>query len=949
MPSFKIPTQEQIDTALQRMRAPEFAAYFLARLQNPLWLAALRQAEVFASPPPAIPLEDNGVSCPHWPASDYLARMASQAPSEVATIFAGIETDNVSIIGDLVKAALAMPANTASRLVPAVSRAARSGQLWRVYFTEAADLCMRLANGGEVSPAMALADALFEPKFGKGEERPHGRDRYWYEKELAKLLPVLIARRPHEFLLRLCNWLNTSVSARPDVDPDTGSDYSYRWRPAIEEHAQNQKYEFPGVLVGFVREGFEQAVRDGLITLDDAFDILARFHYVIFRRIRLYLINEFAEGIPELVQRTIMDRSLLDDRQYKHEYAMLVGWRLNLLTAHDRGTWFEWIDAGPDMSDLNGLSDEQRRDRVRYWQFQKLHCVREHLEGGRREFYEEMLAEHGEPRLADLNVYHESGWGHVSPMTIDDLAKLSFPDVIDRVCSWRPDQRGFREPEIEGLASTFGSYVATDPVLFSKQAGLLIDCPAIFVRTLISRMADAVKTGRDIDVTSVLGLCDWVLTRPVSERTTPREVQGPLADKDWQWTRDQISAFVQGLCNATVEDRPKFPMEPFRKRFWSLVGLLCHDEAKSYIVHDVSKDDPRVRDYLDLTINSPRGMALGAALAYASWVADHIKKPSGEHEIVPGGFDAMPEVREMLEWQLEPNNRSIGALAVIGSRVNLIYRIDKNWLAANAARLFHLEGAVQSSLTASGWVAWNAFLVWVRPHIEFYRLFKQQYAYAVAQCAHVDLTEEAREQPMFHLGEHLMLLYGRGQLGLDEDQGLLRRFLNDSNPEIRCHAVGFVGSSLESEETVPAEVVRRFMVLWDVYWAGAGKKDAEERPDAWLFGTWFSSGKFPARWALRQLEDFVKVVPMPQPDDGIAEQLAKTCEADIVTSVRILDRMVQGDREGWHVSGWCDPATEVLDKAMSAGGDARTQAIQTINYLGRRGYTEFGTLLDARP
>lgn len=354
-------------------------------------------------------------------------------------------------------------------------------------------------------------------------------------------------------------------------------------------------------------------------------------------------------------------------------------------------------------------------------------------------------------------------------------------------------------------------------------------------------------------------------------------------------------------------------------------------------------------DYLDLAINSPRGEALEAALAYARWVANHIEKTEGEHKIVPGGFDAMPEVRQMLEWQVEAGNRSVAALAVIGAHVNLIYWIDKNWLAANGARLFQLEGVVQSSSTASEWAAWNAFLVWTRPHIEFYRLFKQQYAYTVAQSAHVALTEEVREQPMFHLAEHLMVLYGRGQLGLDEDQGLLRRFLNDSNPEIRRHAVGFVGLSLESEETVPEEVVRRFMALWDVYWARTGKKDAEERADARLFGTWFSSGQFPAHWALKQLEDFVKVVPTPQPDHDIVEQLAKTCQADIVTAARILDRMVQADREGWRISGWRDPARTILNTAMSAGGDARTQAVQTINYLGRRGYTEFGTLLDVKP
>ena len=50
MPSFKTPTQQQVDTAVQRMRSPEFAAYFLSRLENPKWIPPLRENGLFASP-----------------------------------------------------------------------------------------------------------------------------------------------------------------------------------------------------------------------------------------------------------------------------------------------------------------------------------------------------------------------------------------------------------------------------------------------------------------------------------------------------------------------------------------------------------------------------------------------------------------------------------------------------------------------------------------------------------------------------------------------------------------------------------------------------------------------------------------------------------------------------------------------------------------------------------
>ena len=88
MPSFKTPTQDQIDIAVQRMRSPEFEAYFFARLNNPRWLSPLKGRGLFASPPPVIAAETGSTTYPYWPASSYLARMAKHAPDEVAKIFA---------------------------------------------------------------------------------------------------------------------------------------------------------------------------------------------------------------------------------------------------------------------------------------------------------------------------------------------------------------------------------------------------------------------------------------------------------------------------------------------------------------------------------------------------------------------------------------------------------------------------------------------------------------------------------------------------------------------------------------------------------------------------------------------------------------------------------------------------------------------------------------------
>jgi len=950
------PTDEQIDTAIPFLSSPQHETYFFLQLENPEWIIPLKKKNIFAYPPTVISWDDGTTQFPHWPESKYLVKMAPNAPSEVAELYAEFNTDNSSIVGDIVDAALGMSPKVAVMLIPAICRAAQNGTLW-IHFKDASDLCVRLADGGEVRAAMTLAEALFAPKFEEGQELPTRRDVHWYKHGLGQVVPALAEKEPRQFLLKLCNWLNASVKAKKPSDPESGGDYSYTWRPAIEEHPENRDYDFAGVMVGFVREAFERAIQSSSISMEEALQILDRYQFLIFRRIRLHLINEFAESSIELARRTIMNRELFDDFRYKHEYARLVENRLNMLSPEEHKTWFSWIDEGPNMSDFDtyikehfgrDATDEDRQKRICYWKFEKLHCVQEHLTDEWKSFYKDMRAKYGEPELADLNIRTTSTWGHDSPMTVEDLAQMSFEQVVEKVSTWQPDKPQFMGPDIGGLASTFEKYLAKDPELFSLQASFLVKKPAIYVRGFVAQMSKAVKAGSSINLKEVLKLCNWVIERPIEEQTTLKEDFDALVDRDWQWTREEISRFIENICKAKTDDVPKYPMCEFREPIWHVLEVLCRDQSKSHVVHDISQDDPRLKDYLNLGINSPRGKAIEAAFEYARWVGEHIKKRNGNQDVIPGGFNTMPEVRKMLEWQLASENRSIEALSIIGARVGLVHWIDKEWLEKNASNLFYLEGIEQEPPVTKGWAAWNAFLVWVRPHVEFYKLFRNQFAYAVVQAAKVNMENDSFNQPVFRLGEHLMLLYGRGQLGLDDDNALLRRFIDTSKPAIRRHSIGFVGRCLgdDSSEKIPTQILKRFMTLWEVYWASVGKDDAKQKPGAWLFGPWFSSGQLPAQWALEQLEQFVAVDPIPEPDHTIVKQLRKIAHIDIARTVRILDIMIHGDREGWRIHGWLDSARQILETAMKAGGDARSQAEKVIDYLGRRGHTSFGELLD---
>jgi hypothetical protein len=926
----------------------------MSRLRNPKWIAPLRDGGIFSDPPPAVAPEDGYVQHAHWPASKFLAEMAPHAPSEVAAIFAGIETDNMWVANDMLNAALAMPPQTASTMVPAVCYALQQRML-SIHFKAANELCALLAEGGEVDHAMALADVLFTPRFRNGQGKPVVEDEYWYKEGLKTNAPALVHQRPHEFLAKMCGWLETLVESSGYVDKQKGWDGSSVWRPAVEEHAQNRDYDLACALVGFVRQGFEDAIRADTLSFSDSLGILDKYRYLIFKRIRLHLINEFAEKHPELARQAMMDRRLFDDHEYKHEYAMLVGRRLPLLTTEERQVWFAWVDAGPDMSDFDesirrnlgrDATEADRAGRIRYWKFERLHWVREHLDDEHQAFYEEMLTQEGEPDMADLNFRStEPRWGYDSPLTVEELSAKTFPEAVETVSSWQPVPHRFREPDIKGLSVTFRQYVATDPVEFSKQANELVGRPAIYVREFISQMSQAVNGNQDIDVSAVLELCSWVVGRPVEERTTPEQRRDRDVDNNWQWTRDEISRFLRYVCEARVDDVPRFRLAELRARIWAIISTLCHDPARSYILRDDTKEDARTMDYVTKGINSSRGKAVEAALEYARWVALQIKEGTDEKRTtVPGGFDAMREAREVLDWQIDAENRSFEALAIIGLHLALIDWIDRSWLVANTDRLFDLAAFEKSPSMAHGWAAWNAFLVWVPPRVDYYGLFEEQYIYAVRQAAQVHLSGTPREQPMVRLGEHLMYYYGRGRLKLDDDS-LMHPFLTTVNPDIRRHAFGFVGETLTGPADVPADILDRFARLWEIYWAGGGPQDAKEKPNAFSFGAWFASGRFPTDWALEQLEEFVAIAPILEPDDSVVEQLSKIAPTDPLRCTRILDRMIRGDQEGWRIHGWMEAARQVLKTAMSAGGEARSTAESLIDFLGRRGFIEFGTLL----
>ena len=932
--------------------------YFFDKLDNPKWIRPLCERGFFSGPPKASPMEGGGIRHPHWQAAKYLARMAAHEPDAVAGILSEIETDNPNVLGDMLDAAMAMPEPEAATVAGKVASVLDEGaELYHRDYYALIEVAERLAANRETrDTSFFLCCSYLFPK-KKPESSSQRRERHNFVEAMTNLVPSMVPIRPDDTIGLLCEELATAVRAKGEpASGDPMFDNSYVWRPAIEEHQQNNTYDLAGALVTPLRNAAELAVTEKHLKLEHVLDIVRCCKFLIFHRLAVHLINVFAETNEELARGTMLNRDLFDDYRFKHEYAMLVGKRFPLLGLAGQETIYSWIEAGPDMSGFDDVirSDagreptaQDREDRKRYWRYERLWWIEQHLQGKWKELFDDMRATYGTPELADMNYKVTATWGWDSPISSRDLEGVAFPEALEKVVSWRPGERDRGHMLVSGLVRTFEGYLKRDAESASASAELMIGKPAIFVCPFLSAMQEAVNQGKQIQWPPVLGLCRWVVEQPRGQDTVPYETgEHDHVERTWKWARDGIARFL-----STSFEKKKVPFE-HRESLWDILLPLTHDPDEKRLWGD-EHPDVRVMDFLNQSLNNPRAYALHVVFDYARWVAEHLQKETEKgQKVVPGGFEVMQEVRNALEDGLKSGEHDSPAVrAAYGQNLGQLYWIDKDWLASRVDQLLNPLQSETEPVTDCGWAVWNAFLVRVPPHIVYFNLLEKQFKYAADQYRTIVVEEKTPYEVMTRFGEHLMILYGRGQLGLDDHEAMLRDFLTHTSQVIRSHTIAFVGRSLSEDDAqaketlpkLPKEVIDRFVQLWDWYWPAVGSQDEEPSRD--MFGYWYTCGCFDRRWALEKLREYVERAPFPEPHYRIPKRLAEDAELNPATVLSIIEKVIEADSEGWRTHGWEKEIRHILSVAMRSDAHTKTRATTLINRLGRKGWISLGELL----
>jgi hypothetical protein len=929
--------------------------YFFDHLKSPDWIQPLKEKGFFSHPPQ--PIEENGyISFPLWPESRYLARVAAEAPELVLQIALEIpETENARVHEDLIEAALSMPPYLAEKLGQRVMNWIQSPYL--LLPMKVASLVSHLAQGDQIEVALGLTKELLKVMPGRHPEgmadtssgiSPRSRIDLWeYEQFLKNNLPDLVRKAPQQTLALLCDILEESLEIGKVEYEQEFLDYSHIWRPAIEPHPQNWGHDVRDYLVSAIRDtSIAILERTPKRLIDVVYELEAR-RWPVFRRVALYLIDQLGRKNFEEVVKKLTDRTLFDDVSLYHEYSRLLQDYFSQLNRKDQEIILNWIEQGPDFSYYIRRSerDEGKRPiedellrRKELWQLRRLAVMKDSLPDPWRRKYEVLVLMYSEPEYPDLLSWSTGVLsGPTSPKSLDQIEQMTVSKLVDFLMSWVPPS-GFTMESAEGISRMLTKAVAKNPSKYLTGLNTFKGLDPTYIRGLIAGFREALKEGEFIEWQSILVFSRWIVDQP-------REIPGRSSedigdwDLDWGWTRKEIAWLIEeGL---EKEDNKTIPFDGREDIWYVLKGLTQDpDPTPEYEQrYGGSNMDPAT-----LSINTTRGVTFHTLIAFATWLKKHLLDQMKESENQLIGFDAMPEIRAVLETHLDiEQDPSLAVRAVYGWKFGSLLYLDRNWTKANTENIFPQNQAFEIYRRA----AWDGYILFSRPNAKYLDILKNEYLIALERLDPSKESESLPGKPPERLAEHLMVYYWWGEIALDSQ--LLRTFWTTAGKNLRGHAIEFIGRTLfNTTDTVPNEIKYRLIDLWKdrVHEAKESKSVESFSEELKSFGWWFVSGVFSTEWSLQQLEEVLSLFGEVEPGHLVLERLATITDDYPTRAVSVLGSMIEGDRKGWAIHAWQDEAKKILKSALNSNDQlARQESKGLINRLGARGLFEYRDLL----
>jgi hypothetical protein len=719
----------------------------------------------------------------------------------------------------------------------------------------------------------------------------------------------------------LCDALEDAIalSARPgeDVPP---TDHSHIWRPAVEEEPPTEP-AIRDLLLNAVRDAAVSIARQGPDRPAEVVEMLHDRTRQVFRRVALHVLREIEDSPIALVRSALLDRDVLENPHFHHEYLLLAADRFPDLSGEERRTILDWIAEGP--RDAEGWGGSGRLDEAgrKRWTQDRLALLFDVAPPAWQQRYQELTGELGPAEHPEFATPPGVGRRRNSPKSAEDLRRMGVDAMLELLLTWQ-QPGGWSRPSRDGLAHEVMLTVAADPAPHARAAPRFEQLDPAYVEAFLFGLREAVKRELPFPWRPVIDLCQHVVG--VGLPGAPEQGAVPSPSEHLAGCRREMAH----LLSAGFATGPASLPYELRTPVWNVLGRLTGDSDP-----DPEQESKLLKAGVELatiSTNTTRGKALHATVRYALWVRRNIEKGPGSVERVMRGFDEMPEVREVLDAHLDlRRDPSSGIRVVYGWWLPWLIMLDPEWTRRRLGDILPRDRALDDLRHA----AWGAYLTFNTPYENVWNLLKGEYRRAAERLNPRAPSDLHLPGPEERLAEHLLSVYWRGKLRIEDPDSALSRLFARAPDSLAAHAITFVGRSLPGwKGPVPGDVKLRLMKLWERRLGVARHNPAAHQQELSAFGWWFATGLFEDKWAIAQLQSVIDLTGgRVESTHMVVAKLAEIAGSVPAAAVEILGRIVEGDR-GRTIVGWRDQGRSVLSAVLESQDEqAREAAIELLD------------------
>ena len=881
MKSWKNPTSEVVDKALQSAKKVTARKYFFSRLENPLWLQPLAERGCFKYPPRSQRFDDGTIQFPYWPEIQYLKNVCHEVPDEVVNLVLNLpKVDNPIVYDGILDIALQLRGEHSAKLRHKILEYANMEHQFRAH--KYADLLAHWTAEDQTSAALELSKVLiaFAPD-PQSEEKQKLRkedpiswgtslqplpriDSWDYREILLKGIRPLAESEPYEVTCLLISATADMIRLRTHwVDLDKKEDGSEWWCQLLYE--SDEAHEYPEetlvhTLTFACKKVFEKSL-NAIVDLDKS---LRNLQWRVFKRLRYHLYARYPnEKTKPWIHELILTYENYNQSEYPYEFQQMIRrscehFGETLLAKEERTQIFDTIRSGPPKEDFRKLMGEEFTEecfeqRQRYFYRKQLTPFASVLFGKYATEFKELEDEANDP-ISDKDyrpVKIESGWvSNRSPRAPEDLANLTDEELLIYINEWESEDKLYEDSElveidIESLAGAFQTVFRESIISDTNRLKFWIDNRErierpIYVQAMIKAMQAQVKDKNFDQLDEWLTFSEWVLTYLDREHEGGhRRSDESRENPDWSSARRAVCDFI-GVCLEKDVDMPITDREQLAK----LLEMLCTQ-------FDWHLDENRLKilnryDPLTEGINNTRSRALQELVDFGFWLRSH----DSNSEVF--------EVTTILGKRFAQGTRyplTVPEYAVLAVNYRRIFYLNETWAIKHKSNFFPQE------MLAVWLAAFESFINCSQPFKPTFEIFRDDFNLALQNLDNFENHEIAGKRPIDVLGQHLFTYYLWDMYPLKGEESLLERYYQqtDANREHWANLFNDIGHRLwNSGKNLDQNMVDRVIGFFE--W----RFEQEEPMELRHFTTWLQAECLDAEW---RLNAYSKVLDVCEVED----------------------------------------------------------------------------------